>query len=29
LYQRLVRGGAVNGLSPSCPDVPRPPFNLN
>jgi pimeloyl-ACP methyl ester carboxylesterase len=29
LYQRLVRGGAVNGLNPSCPVVPRPPFKLN
>jgi pimeloyl-ACP methyl ester carboxylesterase len=29
LYQRMVRGGAVNGLSPSCPEVPRPPFKLN
>jgi pimeloyl-ACP methyl ester carboxylesterase len=29
LYQRLVRGGAVSGLSPSCPDVPRPPFKLD
>ncbi len=29
LYQQLVRGGAVSGLNPSCPDVPRPPFNLN
>jgi pimeloyl-ACP methyl ester carboxylesterase len=28
LYQQLVRGGAVSGLNPSCPDVPRPPFNL-
>jgi pimeloyl-ACP methyl ester carboxylesterase len=28
-YQRLVRGGAVSGLSPSCPDVPRPPFKLD
>jgi pimeloyl-ACP methyl ester carboxylesterase len=29
LYQRLVRGGAVTGLDPSCPNVPRPPFKLN
>jgi pimeloyl-ACP methyl ester carboxylesterase len=29
LYQRMVRGGAVSGLNPSCPDVPRPPFKLN
>jgi pimeloyl-ACP methyl ester carboxylesterase len=29
LYQQFVRGGAVNGLNPSCPDVPRPPFKLN
>jgi pimeloyl-ACP methyl ester carboxylesterase len=29
LYQRMVRGGAVSGLSPSCPEVPRPPFKLN
>jgi len=29
LYQRLVRGGAVRGLEPSCPNVPRPPFKLN
>jgi pimeloyl-ACP methyl ester carboxylesterase len=29
LHQRLVRGGSVSGLSPSCPDVPRPPFKLN
>ncbi len=29
LYQELVRGGSVNGLDPSCPDVPRPPFKLN
>jgi pimeloyl-ACP methyl ester carboxylesterase len=28
LYLRLVRGGAVNGLSSSCPEVPRPPFKL-
>jgi pimeloyl-ACP methyl ester carboxylesterase len=28
LYQRMVRGGAVSGLSPSCPEVPRPPFKL-
>jgi pimeloyl-ACP methyl ester carboxylesterase len=28
LYQRLVRRGAVDGLSPSCPEVPRPPFKL-
>ncbi len=29
LHQQLVRGGAVSGLNPSCPDVPRPPFKLN
>jgi pimeloyl-ACP methyl ester carboxylesterase len=29
LYQRLVRGGTVSGLEPSCPAVPRPPFKLN
>jgi pimeloyl-ACP methyl ester carboxylesterase len=29
LYQRLVRGGAVSGLSAPCPDVPRPSFKLN
>jgi pimeloyl-ACP methyl ester carboxylesterase len=29
LHQRLVRGGSVRGLSPSCPEVPRPPFKLN
>jgi pimeloyl-ACP methyl ester carboxylesterase len=29
LYQQFVRGGAVNGLNPSCPEVPRPPFKLN
>ena len=29
LYQALVRGGSVNGLDPSCPEVPRPPFKLN
>ncbi len=29
LYQQLVRSGAVRGLNPSCPDVPRPPFKLN
>jgi pimeloyl-ACP methyl ester carboxylesterase len=28
-YQQFVRGGAVKGLSPSCPEVPRPPFKLN
>jgi hypothetical protein len=28
LFQRLVRDGAVSGLNPSCPDVPRPPFKL-
>jgi hypothetical protein len=25
----LVREGAVSGLNPSCPEVPRPPFKLN
>ena len=29
VYQQLVRGGAVSGLNPSCPDVPQPPFKLN
>jgi pimeloyl-ACP methyl ester carboxylesterase len=29
LYQRMVRSGSVSGLSPSCPEVPRPPFKLN
>jgi pimeloyl-ACP methyl ester carboxylesterase len=29
LYQRMVRGGAVSGLNPACPAVPRPPFKLN
>jgi len=29
LYERLVRSGAVTGLSPACPAVPRPPFKLN
>jgi pimeloyl-ACP methyl ester carboxylesterase len=29
LYQQFVRGGAVSGLDPSCPGVPRPPFKLN
>ncbi len=29
LHQQLVRGGAVSGLNPSCPEVPRPPFKLN
>jgi pimeloyl-ACP methyl ester carboxylesterase len=28
LYERMVRGGAVRGLSPLCPEVPRPPFKL-
>jgi pimeloyl-ACP methyl ester carboxylesterase len=28
LYQQMVRVGAVRGLNPSCPDVPRPPFKL-
>ncbi|HEY2464040.1 MAG TPA: alpha/beta fold hydrolase [Steroidobacteraceae bacterium] len=28
LYQRMVRAGAVRGLDPSCPEVPRPPFKL-
>jgi pimeloyl-ACP methyl ester carboxylesterase len=29
LYQQFVRGGAVSGLNPACPEVPRPPFRLN
>ncbi len=29
LYQRLVRGGTVSGIGPSCPPVPRPPFKLH
>jgi pimeloyl-ACP methyl ester carboxylesterase len=29
LYLQLVRRGAVRGLSPACPEVPRPPFKLN
>jgi pimeloyl-ACP methyl ester carboxylesterase len=29
LYQQFVRGGSVSGLRPSCPEVPRPPFQLN
>jgi pimeloyl-ACP methyl ester carboxylesterase len=29
LHEKLVRGGAVSGLNPSCPEVPRPPFKLN
>jgi pimeloyl-ACP methyl ester carboxylesterase len=29
LYQQFVRGGAVRGLSPSCPEVPRPPFKIS
>jgi pimeloyl-ACP methyl ester carboxylesterase len=28
LYQRMVRTGAVRGLDPFCPEVPRPPFKL-
>lgn len=28
LHQRLVRDGTLNGLDPSCPAVPRPPFKL-
>lgn len=28
LYQQLVSRGAVRGLNPACPDVPRPPFKL-
>ena len=29
LHRQLVLGGSVSGLNPSCPEVPRPPFNLN
>jgi pimeloyl-ACP methyl ester carboxylesterase len=29
LHERMVRAGAVSGLNPSCPEVPRPPFKLN
>jgi pimeloyl-ACP methyl ester carboxylesterase len=29
LYQQMVRSGAVSGLNPACPAVPRPPFKLN